>query len=1108
MGERITKIRVPVGRTSIRVFAGLRLVFLLAAAVGVAALAADESGARTRSYTVMDYETGAILSAVNEDKQLHPASLTKMMTLYLVFEAIRDGRLSLDERVTVSRRAASMPPSRLGLRTGERVKLRHLIAAAAVRSANDAAVALAETVGGTEWEFAEMMTRKARSFGMSRTTFRNATGFTAKGHLSTARDMAVLGRRLLRDFPEHADTFGRHSIRWGGRLLRATNIRFLRAYKGSDGIKTGYTRAAGYTIVATAERDGKRLITSYFGASSSGRRANRVAELMNSGFDRPLPPDTLFAQSSPPPEARRLEPAASTLASAREEPAEPGDAPSDRDTPPSEPVADLVVEAAPVPAVAVSTPNAGNWAIQVGAYSRKSRAERHLRNVGRKHADIVAGADSKTPRRGRFYLAQFAGYGEDQARSACWTLRDRGLDCLAIRSFRTPKPAAPVVAQAAAATAPASGSWAVQVGAYARERHAQARLRDVSAKHGDLLGDASPTTTRPRRYYLARYAGLSEAGARSACDRLRGRGVDCLPAEDSAARTETAPVPAVAAILSGPAGRWSVQVGAYSRRGQAESRLRSVLERNADLIGTAEPRTPRPGRYYLAQFAGFGEEGARSACSRLRKRDVDCLPVAPSATRQRAAVAAVAETALRTPSTGWSVQVGAYSRKSRAEDHLRNIQTAHADVAGRATPVTPKRNRYYVARLAGFDEADARNACRTLAERGVECLPIAPPRGRSADSERAPVVLASLPGAEAPDPGAWAIQVGAHARKEQAEAHLHNVNAAHSDVTGKAVPATPRRDRWYLARFAGFDRGEAHSSCAVLRERGIDCLPVAFADSVTAAPEPKSDPAPAAEAIAAPGEPGAWSVQVGAYSRARQARAQIDRMRQRDLPALSGREFRVVRSGRNYLARFTGFEEEAARAACGDLKEKRIDCLAIRSGKAENRSSNLAETGWIVQVGAFRRSRDARRHLQRVQGAGFEQLEEGSGLVRQSGRYHLVQFESFTAQDADAACNALLRQGIDCMAIAPKKTSDAGRARSDWAIQVGAYSRASQARAHLNRVMARSIEELESARVWIPREGRLYLARLRNLDRPNANAACDALRSDGLDCLALAPKRN
>ncbi|MGB3408866.1 MAG: D-alanyl-D-alanine carboxypeptidase family protein, partial [Jannaschia sp.] len=246
------------------------------------------SEARAAPYAelVMDARTGEVLRASNADTRLHPASLTKMMTLYVAFEAVRRGEITLDTQVRISRNAADEPPSKLGLRSGQKIALRYLIRAAAVKSANDAATAIGEAISGSESAFAERMNRTARALGMSSTTFRNAHGLTASGHLSTARDMTVMGRRLFYDYPEYYNLFSRRTTDAGIASVRNTNRRLLDAYRGADGIKTGYTNAAGFNLVASAERDGERIIATVFGGQSTATRNARIAELLDLGFER------------------------------------------------------------------------------------------------------------------------------------------------------------------------------------------------------------------------------------------------------------------------------------------------------------------------------------------------------------------------------------------------------------------------------------------------------------------------------------------------------------------------------------------------------------------------------------------------------------------------------------------------------------------------------------------------------------------------------------------------------------------------------------------------------------------------------------------------------
>jgi D-alanyl-D-alanine carboxypeptidase len=240
-------------------------------------------GAAPYAAMVIDARTGEVLHSRNADTRLHPASLTKMMTLYIAFEAVRNGEITLDTKVKISRNAAAEPPSKLGLKAGQRIAFRYLIRAAAIKSANDAATAI----------------------GMSRTTFKNAHGLTENGHMSTARDMTTLGRHILYDYPEYYNLFSRKSADAGVRTVPNTNRRLLAAYRGADGIKTGYTRAAGFNLVASAQRGNERVIATVFGGKSSTSRNAKVAELLDLGFRRAPSHAKLRRPAQPPYQGNR-----------------------------------------------------------------------------------------------------------------------------------------------------------------------------------------------------------------------------------------------------------------------------------------------------------------------------------------------------------------------------------------------------------------------------------------------------------------------------------------------------------------------------------------------------------------------------------------------------------------------------------------------------------------------------------------------------------------------------------------------------------------------------------------------------------------------------------
>ncbi|KHJ56242.1 penicillin-binding protein [Aureimonas altamirensis] len=238
---------------------------------------------RGQSELVLDASTGRILWQENANELRYPASLTKLMTLYLLFEAVESGRLNLDSPLTVSAEAASRPPARLGLPAGTSITVREAATALAVRSANDVAVVVAEGVAGSEEAFARQMNARARAIGMSRTHFVNASGLPDEGQISTARDMALLALQLRTRFPAYQNFFTLKEFRFNGRRYEATN-KLLGKVPGVDGLKTGYIRASGFHLVATAQRGNKRLIAVVMGGETGRARDARVEELLETWF--------------------------------------------------------------------------------------------------------------------------------------------------------------------------------------------------------------------------------------------------------------------------------------------------------------------------------------------------------------------------------------------------------------------------------------------------------------------------------------------------------------------------------------------------------------------------------------------------------------------------------------------------------------------------------------------------------------------------------------------------------------------------------------------------------------------------------------------------------
>ena len=434
---------------------------------------------------VMDARNGKIYHSRNADTRLHPASLTKMMTLYVAFQAIEKNEISLDSYVTVSRNAAAEPPSKLWLKRGQKIKLRYLIRAAAIKSANDAATAIGEAISGTEAAFAKRMTRTARAMGMSRTTFKNAHGLTRSGHLSTARDMSILGRHMIYDYPQYYNLFSRRSADAKVRKVNNTNRRFLAAYRGADGIKTGYTRAAGFNLVASAERGGERIVATMFGGSSTAARNKRVAQLLDMGFDRAPSTAKLQRPSLPPYNQNENEHGGKTLrlvtavkrslrpkmrpfgeASAAEDAVvaalpelqvQPDDILTAVQSATSGAVAVQVSAATYDPDMSTTAPRARppqfsfvaapiaeqetetvarrdasgsrNWGINIGKFNSRYEAERVLLRMALAEMTTLDGAERKVKARASGYDALFTGLTQHSADLACRRLHAQEISC-------------------------------------------------------------------------------------------------------------------------------------------------------------------------------------------------------------------------------------------------------------------------------------------------------------------------------------------------------------------------------------------------------------------------------------------------------------------------------------------------------------------------------------------------------------------------------------------------------------------------------------------------------------------------------------------------------
>ncbi len=262
---------------------GMKLsCFFLFLFLTVLPAAARAESSRVSSLLV-EAETGRVLFSENAAEKRYPASLTKMMTLYLVFDALEKGEIQMDQLLTVSKKAAGMPRSRMGLKENSTISVENAIFAMISRSANDAAVVAAEGLAGSEAQFADKMTRVARELGMKNTRFKNASGLHNKDQITTAQDMAILSMALIQHFPEYYKLFSVRGFRYGNRYYGNHNL-VARFYKGGDGLKTGYVDASGYHVVGSAIRNGKRLIGVVMGRNSVRERDRHIFKLLDSGF--------------------------------------------------------------------------------------------------------------------------------------------------------------------------------------------------------------------------------------------------------------------------------------------------------------------------------------------------------------------------------------------------------------------------------------------------------------------------------------------------------------------------------------------------------------------------------------------------------------------------------------------------------------------------------------------------------------------------------------------------------------------------------------------------------------------------------------------------------
>jgi D-alanyl-D-alanine carboxypeptidase len=425
------------------------LLALAIAAPSSAALAAKpkkrSSGSAIAAAIVVDMNSGRILHEQASMTPRAPASLTKMMTLYVLFSYLRSGAVTPDTEFVVTPHAASQSPTKLGLKPGATIRAADAVNALVTLSANDAAATIAENLAGTEANFARVMTRKAQELGMMSTLFRNASGLPNDEQVTTARDTAILAQRLIRDFPDYYGCFQTKYFSYRGHRYRNHN-RLLFGYKGTDGIKTGYTRAAGFNLTASVKRDDKHLVAVVLGGRTGSQRDAAMRALLDRSFPkavagkaRPVDTAPLVASLENPAPAPVAKKRVFTLASAAAEPVSFGNVAAAQAPAKLAAAQTEQVSADPTPTgPTTSVKAAGPYHVQVGAFTSQAEAESRLGEVRGRATTILDGhqpvAVAFQKDDTQWYRARFAGFTQDRAKSTCAELKRMSFDCVVMRA--------------------------------------------------------------------------------------------------------------------------------------------------------------------------------------------------------------------------------------------------------------------------------------------------------------------------------------------------------------------------------------------------------------------------------------------------------------------------------------------------------------------------------------------------------------------------------------------------------------------------------------------------------------------------------------------------
>ena len=469
---------------------------------------------------IIDGATGKVLYARNETLERHPASLTKMMTLYLLFEALKQGKVTMQTQMPVSVHAQQQKPTKLSLRHGQTIDVDTAIRAIVIRSANDVAVVIAESLGGNETHFAEMMNDKARQLGMKETNYHNASGLPDPLQITTATDLAVLARHLAYDFPQYFPYFGTTGFNYKG-VFYPTHDNLVGRYAGADGIKTGYVGASGFNLASSVVRDGVHLIGIVMGGRTAVRRDLEMMHLMDVEFADIAAQPTMVAHATVPWQAVALATSPPALAGFTTAPSSDGYT-----------ATQMAALSAPPPPMLSAIPSA------LPADTDEDAAEAH-RAPDESFAVIHAEAPALAGGAPKPAAAKPAPAVPPVAKPVAPA---KPALVAAAKPPATPAPKPPQVASAAPVLRPqivaelGSGhNWTIQVGAYGNQAMAQAQITSFSAKAKDIIGEAegivAPITTRGKTLYRARFGPYAERDARNVCTQLTQRmgSQACLP---------------------------------------------------------------------------------------------------------------------------------------------------------------------------------------------------------------------------------------------------------------------------------------------------------------------------------------------------------------------------------------------------------------------------------------------------------------------------------------------------------------------------------------------------------------------------------------------------